>query len=137
MSSQSRPSKELPVISFMKELSGKRIEQRRRRDHISQARLASAIGRSERWVRELEAGGPAPTIEDHVRCAHWLNLSTFHVTAPLLFVERRMPIPYELLAMEDLWDLEEACLTLMSERQNAAKARLTNADHPPGGRPKS
>ncbi|CAH0355505.1 helix-turn-helix domain-containing protein [Sphingobium sp. CECT 9361] len=111
------------IFALIKSLSGKRIEQRRRRDRISQARLAAAIGRSERWVRELEAGIPTSTIEDHVRCAHWLGLSTAHIFIPLLCVEHGIPLPAELLALDDIWHVEASCLQAVEREQARAVER--------------
>lgn len=111
------------VISRIKESSGKRIEARRRRDGISQRKLAAAIGCSPRWLREIEGGLPSSTLDDHIRCAHALGMSSTHIFLPLLFVEHNMPIPRELLMLDDLWDLERACLSILHEHQTAAAAR--------------
>jgi transcriptional regulator with XRE-family HTH domain len=111
------------LISLIKEMSGRRIEGRRRRDRISQMQLARAVGRSDRWLREIEAGIPSSSLEDHVRCAHSLRLSTIHIFIPLLFAEHNMPIPTELLELDDLWAVEEACLGFMTQQQAAAKTR--------------
>jgi transcriptional regulator with XRE-family HTH domain len=124
MSPQSpRPIDDTAVISLIKEISGKRIEGRRRRDHISQTQLALAVGRSERWLREIEAGIPTSRLEDHVRCAHSLRMSTAHILIPLLCVEHNMPIPRELLELDDLWEVEQACLAIIAQHQAAAETR--------------
>lgn len=111
------------VISLIKEYSGKRIEARRRRDGISQQKLAAAVGCSARWLREIEAGIASSALEDHIRCAHALGMSTAHIFLPLLFVEHDMPLPRELLMLDDLWDVERACLAILHEHQSAAEAR--------------
>lgn len=111
------------VISLIKQNSGKRIEARRRRDRISQAMLAAAVGRSPRWLREIEAGIASSALEDHIRCAHALGMSTAHIFVPLLFVEHNMPVPRELLMLDDLWDAERACLSILYEHQSAAQSR--------------
>ncbi|MBV1687722.1 helix-turn-helix domain-containing protein [Novosphingobium sp. G106] len=111
------------VISLIKQNSGKRIETRRRRDRISQAMLAAAVGRSSRWLREIEAGIASSALEDHIRCAHALGMSTAHIFVPLLFVEHNMPVPRELLMLDDLWDAERACLSILYEHQSAAQSR--------------
>jgi transcriptional regulator with XRE-family HTH domain len=116
------PSDDADMFALIKMLSGKRIEQRRRRDGISQGQLAAAIGRSDRWIREMEAGIPTSTIEDHVRCAHWLGMSTIHIFIPLLCMEHGVPIPQELLTLDDLWPVEEPWLeTLRKEQANAQR----------------
>lgn len=124
MSLQSTPSlDDADIFALIKIHSGRRIEQRRRRDGISQAQLASAIGRSERWIREMESGIPTATIEDHVRCAHWLGMSTIHIFIPLLCTEHGAPIPRELLALDDLWPVEEAWLEILLKEQANAQRR--------------
>lgn len=124
MLTQTAPEVEVSsVISSIKESSGKRIEARRRRDGISQRKLAAAIGCSARWLREIEGGLPSSTLDDHIRCAHALGMSSAHIFLPLLFVEHNMPIPRELLMLDDLWDIERACLSLLHEHQSAAVAR--------------
>lgn len=111
------------IIPLIKEISGRRIEQRRRRDRISQSQLALAVGRSERWVREIESGIPSSALEDHVRCAHWLGMSTAHIFIPFLFVEHKMAIPLELLMIDDLWDVTQACIAVISPHQTTAQTR--------------
>lgn len=111
------PFDDADLFASIKSLSGRRIEQRRRRDRISQARLAAAIGRSERWVRDLEAGIATSTIEDHVRCAHWLGMSTAHIFIPLLCAEHGVALPQELLSIEDLWEVEGPFLAAIASEQ--------------------
>lgn len=126
------------ILSIIKEISGKRIEQRRRRDRISQSQLAGAVGMSERWLREIEAGIPTSALEDHVRCAHSLGMSTAHIFIPLLFVEQNMAVPQELLMIDDLWDVAQACVAAISPHQATAQTRqaLQSAylTSPPHGR---
>jgi len=124
MSLQSpQPIDDAAVISLIKEISGKRIEVCRRRNRISQSQLARAVGRSERWLREIEAGIPSSSLEDHIRCAHSLRISTAHIFIPLLCLEHNMPIPRELLNVDDLWEVEQACLAIITQRQAAAETR--------------
>jgi hypothetical protein len=114
---------DVELISLIKEISGRRIERRRRRDRISQVQLAAAVGRSVRWLREIEAGIATAALEDHVRCAHSLKMSTLHIFIPLICVEHNMPVPRELLALDDLWDVEQACTIAIAQHQNAAQSR--------------
>ena len=124
MSSQSTPNfDDAELFAFIKLLSGKRIEQRRRRDRISQARLAAGIGRSERWVRELEAGISTSTLEDHMRCAHWLGMSTAHIFIPLLCAEHGIGVPHDLLARDDFRDIEELLLAAVASAQSRLAER--------------
>lgn len=126
MSLQGKPTyDDAEIFALIKIVSGKRIEQRRRRNAISQAQLAAAIGRSERWIREMEAGIPTSTIEDHVRCAHWLGMSTAHILIPLLCMEHGIPAPRELLALDDLWSVEIAWLEIIAAEQHKAEQRRT------------
>jgi transcriptional regulator with XRE-family HTH domain len=140
MSLQSTPSfDDADIFALIKIHSGRRIEQRRRRDGISQGQLAAAIGRSERWIREMESGIPTATIEDHVRCAHWLGMSTVHIFIPLLCMEHGAPIPEELLTLDDLWPVEEAWLeTLSTEQANAQRRHpVRSTRRPDNGAPKA
>ena len=111
------------VISLIKESSGRRIEARRRRDGISQRKLATAIGCSPRWLREIESGFGGSTLDDHIRCAQALGMSTAHIYVPLILAEHNMPLPRELLMQDDLWDTSLACLAIAREHQQAAEAR--------------
>lgn len=111
------------IFALIKAVSGKRIEQRRRRDGVSQAQLAAAIGRSERWIREMEAGIATAALEDHIRCAHWLGISTTHIFVPLLCVEHGVAVPFELLRLDDLWGVEAEFLTVTASAQEQAAQR--------------
>lgn len=120
------------VLSYIKELSGKLIERRRRRDRIPQRSLAQSVGRSERWVREIESGIATSMLEDHVRCAHSLQMTTPHIFIPLLAVEHKMTIPRELLMQDDLWDLECEVLEVVTRHQASALLRLALRAGSPG-----
>ena len=123
MALQSPHETDSEVLSLVKEISGKLIERRRRRDRISQVRLAQVVARSERWLREIEAGVGTSALDDHVRCAHALEMTTPHLFIPLLAVEHKMAIPRELLLQDDLWDLECDILDLVGVRQAAVISR--------------
>lgn len=112
------------LFSSIKELSGRLIERRRRRDHVSQRQLAQAVGRSERWLREIEAGVPSSRLEDHIHCAHRLQMATAHLFIPMLAMEHKMSLPRELLLQEDLWDMEEDILAVITRYQNQILSRL-------------
>jgi transcriptional regulator with XRE-family HTH domain len=111
------------AVSMTRAGSGRRIEARRRRDRISQRKLAAAVGCSARWPREIEAGIASSALEDHIRCALALGMSSARIFLPLLFVEHNMPLPKELLMLDDLWDAERACLSILHEHQSAAQSR--------------
>jgi len=112
-------------FASIKELSGKLIERRRRRDKVPQARLAQQAGRSERWVREIEAGAATSRLEDHIRCAHALSMTTPHLFIPILAMEHEMAVPRELLLQDDLWDLECELLDVVVRHQNRVTSRLS------------
>jgi hypothetical protein len=124
MTLQNSQKTEGEVFAFIKELSGKLIERRRRRDRVSQSRLAQVITRSERWLREIEGGVPTSMLEDHIRCAHALQMTTPHLFIPLLAMEHKMAVPRELLLQDDLWDLECELLAVVGRHQEAAASRL-------------
>jgi hypothetical protein len=104
-----------PILCFVKEVSGKRIEEARRRRRITQECFARDVGVSVRWLREVEAGNPASTLEDHLACSRFLKLPTGHILIPLLFFAHGMAFPQQ-LAFGDLADLERLCIDLIAER---------------------
>jgi transcriptional regulator with XRE-family HTH domain len=112
------------IFSSIKELSGKLIERWRRRDRISQHSLGKLVGRTERWIRELEGGAGTASLEDHIRCAQALRRTSSHLFVFLVSVEHKMAIPRELLLQDDLWDLERDLLEVVGRHQTAAVARL-------------
>lgn len=133
MTLQNSRAEDCELFSRIKELSGKLIERRRRRDHVSQRHLAEAVGRSERWVREIEAGASTSMLEDHIRCAHSLQMATPHLFIPLLAMEHNVNLSRDLLLQDDLWDLEEDILAVIMKFQEAILSRLARrsgtADH--------
>ncbi|MBA4090128.1 MAG: transcriptional regulator [Sphingobium sp.] len=104
-----------PLLNFVKEISGRRIEQARRRNGMTQAQFAREIGISMRWLREIEAGNPSSRLDDHVVCAQFLRLSTGHIFLPLLFCGQEMEFPRE-LTYGDFNELERECIDLIAER---------------------
>jgi len=123
------------IFSLIKEISGRLIERRRRRDGVSQRHLAQAVGRSERWLREIEGGSPHSMIEDHARCAHCLRMTTPHLFIPMLAMEHKMAISRELLMQDDLWDLEQDMLEVVARFQAVVLARQARrSGHPDGSR---
>lgn len=112
------------IFSLIKEISGRLIERRRRRDGVSQRRLSEAVGCSERWIREIEGGLPSAKIEDHVRCAHSLEMTTVHLFIPIMAMEHKMSLPRELLMQDDLWDLEHDMLEVVARYHTAVQTRL-------------
>ncbi len=103
------------LISFVKEQSGRRIEQARKRGGITQRQLAQELGMGTRWLREIEGGNPSAKLEDHLHCAYALGLSVGHILIPLLFHGHHMDFPYQ-LSVGDLGELERQCIDLIARR---------------------
>ncbi|WP_246331884.1 helix-turn-helix domain-containing protein [Sphingomonas chungangi] len=106
---------DVPLLSFVKEVSGRRIEEARRSARITQTHLAREVGVSARWLREVEGGNPASKLDDHLRCSRYLRLPTGHILIPLMFLGHEMAFPQQ-LAFGDFADLERRCIDLIAER---------------------
>jgi transcriptional regulator with XRE-family HTH domain len=102
-------------LSYVKVQSGRHIEQARKRIGLTQRQLALDLGMGVRWLREVEGGNPKSRLEDHLRCAYHLGLSTGHILIPLLFAGQRMAFPRQ-LASGDLRELERLCIEVIAER---------------------
>jgi len=101
-------------LGQIKLLSGKIIEERRKHVRMTQAQLAAKIGIGVRWLREIEAGNPKSTMENHLRCAFALGLAASHLFIPLVFMENGMKFPLELL-LEDPAGLEKRCIASIGD----------------------
>jgi transcriptional regulator with XRE-family HTH domain len=104
---------DVALLEFVKQLSGKRIEDARKRKRLTQEQLARTVGVSVRWLREVESGNPTSRLDDHLACSTHLQLSTGHILIPLLFLGHDMRFPYQ-LAHGDLVDLERRCIDLIA-----------------------
>lgn len=102
-------------LSYVKEQSGRRIEEARKREGITQRQLAIALGMGVRWLREIESGNPKARLDDHLRCAYQLGISTGHILIPLMFFAQNMDFPRQ-LAVGDLRHLERLCIEVISQR---------------------
>ncbi|WP_422051109.1 helix-turn-helix transcriptional regulator [Sphingomonas leidyi] len=100
----------------MKERSGRRIEEARKREGITQRELAKALGIGVRWLREIESGNPKVRLDDHLRCAYQLDISTGHILIPLMFASQKMAFPRQ-LAAGDLREFERLCVEIIAKRQ--------------------
>jgi len=109
-------------LSYLKEVSGRRIEEARKRGGITQQQLARELGMGVRWLREIEGGNPRARLDDHLHCAYRLDLSTGHILIPLLFRGQKMAFPRQ-LAVGDLRDMERLCVEVVADRNIAL---LTN-----------
>ena len=104
-----RCANEEDILGEIKLISGKCIEGRRRMERITQQQLAANVGIGVRWLREIEAGNPKPTIEDHLRCASRLGLPAGYFFLPMMFLEHERIFPRDLL-LGDLKHLQEQCI---------------------------
>jgi transcriptional regulator with XRE-family HTH domain len=102
-------------LSYVKEQSGRRIEEARKREGITQSQLAKELGMGVRWLREIESGNPKAKLDDHLRCAYRLEISTGHILIPLMFFAQKMSFPRQ-LAVGDLRELERLCIEVIAQR---------------------
>ncbi|AMK25819.1 MULTISPECIES: helix-turn-helix domain-containing protein [Sphingobium] len=114
MSTQSRrPGSRAAILAEVKQISGRRIEERRRDKRMTQKQLAAQVGMGERWLREVESGSPKSRLDDHLRCAHGLGLSASHLLLPMLFLEHQMHFPRQIFD-EDMHELEAGCIEFIA-----------------------
>ncbi|MET3436005.1 transcriptional regulator [Sphingomonas sp. 1185] len=102
-------------LAEMKLLSGWCIERRRQQLHVAQERLADDTRITSRWIREIESGNPRTTLDDHLKCAAALDLPVGCVAIPLLFLERSLRFPRELILTETE-TLEDRCINAVSDQ---------------------
>lgn len=101
-------------LGQIKLLSGKIIEERRKHVRMTQGQLAGKVGIGVRWLREIEAGNPKSTMENHLRCAFALGLAASHLLIPLIYMENGMKFPLELL-LDDPTGLEKRCIACIGD----------------------
>jgi transcriptional regulator with XRE-family HTH domain len=102
------------VLAQIKVISGKCIEERRRKERKTQEQLASDAGIGVRWLREIEAGNPKSSIEDHLRCASRVGLPASYFLIPLMFMDHNMAFPRHLL-LDDMAALEQHCIRCIGD----------------------
>jgi DNA-binding XRE family transcriptional regulator len=117
------------LLERIKGVSGWCIEEQRKRAKITQDRLAKDVGVTVRWLREIEAGNPKASIEDHLRCAAALGLTTGYLLILIMFMERKMTFPRELL-LDDLAQIEDRCVACIAEFSVASLARRLHFSSP-------
>lgn len=103
-----------PLLSYVKEQSGRRIEKARKREGITQSQLAQNLGMGVRWLREIESGNPRSRLDDHLRCTFQLGLSAGHIVIPLLYLGQDASFP-EALVGGDLSEVERRCIEVIAE----------------------
>ncbi|WP_145205956.1 helix-turn-helix domain-containing protein [Sphingobium sp. B2] len=101
------------ILAEVKSISGRRIEERRRRHRITQRQLAADVGIGVRWLREIESGNPKSRFDDHIACAHALGLSAAHLLIPMLFLEHHMHFPRHFF-IDDMHEIERLCIEFIS-----------------------
>lgn len=101
-------------LDMIKVMSGRVIEERRKRLRMTQGQLAAKVGVGVRWLREIEAGNPRSTMENHLRCAFALGMSASHFFIPVLFSEHDIKFPIDLL-VEDPSALKLRCLECIGD----------------------
>lgn len=109
-----RTSPRASILNLAKELSGRRIEQNRKRQRVTQTQLAGDTGIGVRWLREIEGGNPKSRIDDHLICASRLGISSGQIVIPMLIMEHDMAYPYRLL-QGDMVALERRCIEAISD----------------------
>lgn len=102
-------------LSRIKEQSGRRIEEARKREGLTQRELCRELGMGVRWLREIESGNPKARLDDHLLCAYKLDLSTGHILIPLMFISQKMAFPMQ-LAIGDLRELERLCIEVVAQK---------------------
>ncbi|MGI9377293.1 MAG: helix-turn-helix domain-containing protein [Tsuneonella suprasediminis] len=105
---------DMSIFREIKLLSGERIRCERNRLGITQFKLATNLGASPRWMREIEAGAPATKLEDHLKATLSLGMLTGHIALPILFAGHRMRFPRQLV-YGDLLAIERQCIEVISE----------------------
>lgn len=101
-------------IDAIKLIMGRIVEERRKRLRMTQSRLASKVGISVRWLREIESGNPRSVLENHIRCWLALGMPASHIFVPVMFMENNMRIPLEFL-FDDPSSLRESCIRSIGE----------------------
>lgn len=89
---------EATSLAEIKQMSGRRIEDERRREGLTQSKLAKRVGLGVSWIREIESGNPRTRIDDHLRCALALGISPSIIFLPMLFHAHGLVFSPQLLA---------------------------------------
>ncbi|WIW89564.1 transcriptional regulator [Sphingobium sp. V4] len=109
-------------LGQIKLISGKIIEERRKHVRMTQGQLAAKVGIGVRWLREIESGNPKSTIENHFRCAFALGMGSSHLVLPVIFMEKGMKFPLELL-LDDPAGVERRCIECIGDYYMEVVAR--------------
>jgi len=112
------------ILDRLKLISGRRIEDERRRKRLTQRQFAKRAGISVRWLREVEAGNPVVKMDDHLRCADALHMAPTYIFLPLLYRSYDCACPIN-CAVDNLTDIEERYLAMINRRVAVRKARAS------------
>ncbi|WP_447954133.1 helix-turn-helix domain-containing protein [Sphingopyxis chilensis] len=115
------------ALAEIKQMSGRRIEDGRKRKGLTQSMLAKQVGLGVSWIREIESGNPKTKIDDHLRCSAALKISPSYIFIPLLFMAHGFQFAPQLLA-GNLFELERHWLQFIIDRNIADMRRLLSPD---------
>ncbi|AZI37798.1 hypothetical protein NT2_06_00710 [Caenibius tardaugens NBRC 16725] len=118
------------TLAEIKQMSGRRIEDGRRREGLTQSKLAKRVGLGVSWVREIESGNPRTRIDDHLRCSAALRISPSYIFIPLLFMAHGLQFAPQLLA-GNLYELERHWLQFIIDQNIADMRRILTGDSGP------
>lgn len=118
------------TLAEIKQMSGRRIEDGRRREGLTQSKLAKRVGLGVSWVREIESGNPRTRIDDHLRCSAALRISPSYIFIPLLFMAHDLQFAPQLLA-GNLYELERHWLQFIIDQNIADMRRILSGDGGP------
>jgi transcriptional regulator with XRE-family HTH domain len=110
-------------LAEIKQMSGRRIEDGRKREGLTQSMLASRVGLGVSWIREIESGNPKTRIDDHLRCSVALGISPSYIFIPLLFMAHGLQFAPQLLA-GNLHELERHWLEFIVDYNIADMRRI-------------
>jgi transcriptional regulator with XRE-family HTH domain len=115
------------TLAEIKQMSGRRIEIERRREGLTQSKLAERVGLGVSWIREIESGNPKTRIDDHLRCSAALRMSPSYIFIPLLFMAHGLQFAPQLLA-GNLYELERHWLEFIVDHNIADMRRILMPD---------
>lgn len=115
------------ALAEIKQMSGRRIEDGRRREGLTQSALAKRVGLGVSWIREIESGNPRTRIDDHLRCSAALKISPSYIFIPLLFMAHGLQFAPQLLA-GNLFELERHWLQFIIDHNIADMRRILTHD---------
>jgi len=115
------------LLAEIKQMSGRRIEDGRKQEGLTQSMLARRVGLGVSWIREIESGNPRTKIDDHLRCLVALRISPSHIFIPLLFMAHGLQFAPQLLA-GNVMELERHWLEFIIDHSIAGMRRILAGD---------